>query len=315
MNEGFINSANLKYFSLIPFFNLKHVRYLSRLFWRNLNSFTTRINHPFWSNDSIEVSLEKIICNINNWWSFWPPFYYHWFFMKNCYIIFTLYFKVDFEMKKWWPLWVMLWLAVLLILCGVLTILHPSGFWKWMNILLWISLLLSGISAIANAIKNQQTQYISILFVIGILGIILWILLICSQKNDEGTVNFVGQLMVWLFALWAFIRWWMLLFFWFQNKEKMPLWWWICTLWLILVLLAIMIAASSRTMAIFVWICIWISIIFDWISLLFFSLKWGNTQIVQAQIISQADSNEIAQWDVVITETVITNSPDNQPQN
>lgn len=218
-------------------------------------------------------------------------------------------------MKKWWPLWVMLWLAVLLILCGVLTILHPSGFWKWMNILLWISLLLSGISAIANAIKNQQTQYISILFVIGILGIILWILLICSQKNDEGTVNFVGQLMVWLFALWAFIRWWMLLFFWFQNKEKMPLWWWICTLWLILVLLAIMIAASSRTMAIFVWICIWISIIFDWISLLFFSLKWGNTQIVQAQIISQADSNEIAQWDVVITETVITNSPDNQPQN
>ena len=218
-------------------------------------------------------------------------------------------------MKKWWPLWAMIWLAILLILCGVLTVLHPWWFWKWINILLWISLLLSGISAIANAIKNQQTQYISILFVIGILGIILWILLICSQKNDEGTVNFVGQLMVWLFALWAFIRWWMLAFFWLQNREKMPLWWWICALWLILVLLAIMIAVSSRTMANFVWICIWISIIFDWISLLFFSLRWGDAQIIQTQIISQADGNEIAQWDVVITETVITNDPNTQPEN
>ena len=72
---------------------------------------------------------------------------------------------------------------------------------------------------------------------------------------------------------------------------------------------------SSAWMANLVWICIGISIIFDWLSLLFFSLKWGNTQRVQAQIISEADGNEIAQWDVVITETVITNTPDNQPQN
>jgi hypothetical protein len=82
-----------------------------------------------------------------------------------------------------------------------------------------------------------------------------------------------------------------------------------------LVLLAILTAISSAGMANLVWICIGISIIFDWLSLLFFSLKWGNTQRVQAQIISEADGNEIAQWDVVITETVITNTPDNQPQN
>ena len=82
-----------------------------------------------------------------------------------------------------------------------------------------------------------------------------------------------------------------------------------------LVILAIVIAASSRAMADFVWICIWISIIFDWISLLFFSLRWWNAQVLQTQIISQADENEIAQWDVVITETVITNDPSAQPEN
>ena len=95
----------------------------------------------------------------------------------------------------------------------------------------------------------------------------------------------------------------------------MPLWWWICIIGIVLIVLSIVTFVSSAWMANLVWICIGISIIFDWLSLLFFSLKWGNTQVVQAEIISQADNNEIAQWDVVITETVITNTPDNQPQN
>lgn len=213
-------------------------------------------------------------------------------------------------MKKWWPLWVMLWLAVLLIICGILTILHPSGFWKWINILLWISLIFSGLSAIINAISNQKAQYISFLFVIWILILMLWIMLVCARD-----VNLVGKLMVWMFALWALMRWGMLIFFWMQNKENMPLWWWICIIGIVLIVLSIVTFVSSAWMANLVWICIGISIIFDWLSLLFFSLKWGNTQVVQAEIISQADNNEIAQWDVVITETVITNTPDNQPQN
>ena len=218
--------------------------------------------------------------------------------------------KVDFEMKKWWPLWVMLWLAVLLIICGILTILHPSGFWKWINILLWISLIFSGLSSIINAISNQKDQYISFLLVIWILILMLWIMLVCARD-----VNLVGKLMVWMFALWALMRWGMLIFFWMQNKENMPLWWWICIIGIVLIVLSIVTFVSSAWMANLVWICIGISIIFDWLSLLFFSLKWGNTQVVQAEIISQADNNEIAQWDVVITETVITNTPDNQPQN
>ncbi len=213
-------------------------------------------------------------------------------------------------MKKWWPLWVMLWLAVLLILCGILTILNPSWFWKWMNILLWISLVFSGLSAIINAISNQKAQYISFLFVIWILILMLWIMLVCARD-----VNLVGKLMVWMFALWALMRWGMLIFFWMQNRENMPLWWGICVIGIILIVLSIITFVSSAWMANLVWICIGISIIFDWLSLLFFSLKWGNTQRVQAQIISEADGNEIAQWDVVITETVITNTPDNQPQN
>lgn len=210
-------------------------------------------------------------------------------------------------MKKWWPLWVMLWLAILLILCGFLTVFNPSGFWGIINVLLWISLLLSWIAAIANSIRNQQTQYISFLFVIGILAVMLWIILIWSKE-----ANLVWKLMVWMFALWAFMRWGMLIFFWIQNKEKFPLWRWICILGWILALLAILTAISSAWMANLVWICIGISIIFDWVALLFFALRWGSAQVVQAQIISQADENEIAQWDVVITETVITNDPNAQ---
>ena len=212
-------------------------------------------------------------------------------------------------MKKWWPLWMMLWLAVLLIICGILTILHPSGFWKWMNILLWISLIFSGLSAIINAISNQKAQYISFLFVIWILILMLWIMLVCARD-----VNLVGKLMVWMFALWALMRWGMLIFFWMQNRETMPLWWGICIIGIVLIVLSIITFVSSAWMANLVWICIGISIIFDWISLLFFSLKWGDTQAIQSQIISQADQNEISQWDVVITGTIITNNTDDQPQ-
>ena len=132
-------------------------------------------------------------------------------------------------------------------------------------------------------------------------------MLICARD-----VNLVGKLMVWMFALWALMRWGMLIFFWMQNRETMPLWWGICIIGIVLIVLSIITFVSSAWMANLVWICIGISIIFDWVSLLFFSLKWGNTQVVQTQIISEADGNEIAQWDVVITETVITNNPDPQ---
>ncbi len=214
-------------------------------------------------------------------------------------------------MKKWWPLWVMLWLAVLLILCGILTILHPSGFWKWINILLWISLIFSGLSAIINAISNQKAQYISFLFVIWILILMLWIMLICARD-----ANLVGKLTVWMFALWALMRWWMLIFFWMQNRNNMPLWWGICIVGIVLIILSIVTFVSSAWMANLVWICVWISIVFDWLSLLFFSLKWGNTQVMQAQVMTQANENEIAQWDVVITETTVTlNNTSDQPQN
>ena len=203
-------------------------------------------------------------------------------------------------MKKWWPLWVMLWLAILLILCGLFTVFNPSKFWGIVNIMLWITLVFSGISAIINAIKNQKTQYISLLFAIWILILMLWITLICSNN-----ANFVWKLMVWMFSLWAFMRWGMLIFFGIQNKETHPLRWWILLLGIILAILAITTLISSWATANLIGICIWISFIFDGISLLFFSLRWGNAQVVQAQIISQADENEIAQWDVVVSETVV----------
>ncbi len=78
--------------------------------------------------------------------------------------------------------------------------------------------------------------------------------------------------------------------------------------------LAIMTAVSFKDASDFAGVCIWISIIFDGISLLFFALRGNNAQ---AQIISQANQNEIAQWDVVVTtETVvISNNPNPETKN
>ena len=202
-------------------------------------------------------------------------------------------------MKKDWPFWIMLWLAILLVLCGLLTVFNPWKFWGIINILLWTCLIFSGISAIINAIKNKNTPHISFLFIIGILVLILWFMLIWAKE-----VNFIWKLMIRMFALWAFIRWGTLIFFWIQNKEATPLWWWISILWWILVILSIITAISSSIMVNLVWICIWISIIFDWLSLLFFAIKWSGKQSTQVQIITQANQNEISQWEVVITEEI-----------
>ena len=213
-------------------------------------------------------------------------------------------------MKKEWPLWVMLWLAGTLIICWIITVCAPGVFWKFLDIILWIFLVFSWISAVINSIKNQQVKLISILFAIWVLMTLLWFLLIFSGSE------FVGKLTIWMFALWALMRWLMLIFFSIQNKETQTFWWAIMLLWWILVFLAIMTAVSKNATN-FAWVCIWISIIFDGISLLFFALRWGNVQTTQAQIITQAEQNEIAQWDVVVTtETVvISNNPNSENKN
>ena len=67
-------------------------------------------------------------------------------------------------------------------------------------------------------------------------------------------------------------------------------------------ILAIVIAVSdkseARTLA---WICIGISTVIDGISLLVAAIKLRNVNSLQAQIVDQANKNEISQWDIVIT--------------
>jgi uncharacterized membrane protein len=119
-----------------------------------------------------------------------------------------------------------------------------------------------------------------------------------------------------MFALWALIRWILLIVFGIMNKENQPMRWAIAWLWALLFILAIVIAASdkndARTLA---WICIWISTILDGISLLAFALKVKNNPSAQAELVSQADQNEIAQWNVVITETTVTTQVEPQSNN
>ena len=109
-----------------------------------------------------------------------------------------------------------------------------------------------------------------------------------------------------MFALWALIRWGLLIVFGIMNKERQPMRWAIAWLWVLLFILAIVIAASdkddARTLA---WICIWISTILDGISLLAFAIKVKNNPSIQSELVNQADQNEIAQGDVVISQTTV----------
>ena len=91
------------------------------------------------------------------------------------------------------------------------------------------------------------------------------------------------------------------------NKENQNFWRAILWLWVLLFILWIVIICSpkseARTLA---WICIWISTLFDGITLLFFSMKVKNNPWLQADLVNQANQNEIAQWSVVISETTVT---------
>lgn len=206
-----------------------------------------------------------------------------------------------------WPYSVMMGLSIIVIIFWIVTICAPGIFWKFMDIILWFFLFTSGISAIINAFKNKNSELVWLLWIWGFLLALLWFWLIFSYSH------LVWTIMIWIFALWALARGIMLIIFWINSKEQQPLWWWIVWLWIFLFVLAIIIAVSdkseARTLA---WICIWISTLFDGISLLLMALKIKNSSSLQAQLISQSSQNEIWQWEVVITETVITNDPNIQ---
>ena len=210
------------------------------------------------------------------------------------------------------PFWLMLSRAIIVIIFWIVTICSPKIFRKFMDIILWFFLLTAGISAIINAFKNRNSSLVWLLWIWGLLLALIWFWLIFSWSQ------LVWTIMIWIFALWALIRWVMLIVFGLNNRGKQPLRWWIIWLWCLLFILAIIIIcvpkSESRTWA---WVCIWISTLFDGISLLIAALKLKNVSSLQAQLINQANQNEISQWDVVITATTVTISTDsdNQPQN
>ena len=213
----------------------------------------------------------------------------------------------DIKQIQSWPYYLLMGLSIAVIIFWIVTICAPGIFWKFMDIILWFFLFISWISAVINAFKNKNNELVWLLWIWGFLLALIWFWLIFSYSQ------LVWTIMIWIFALWALIRWIMLIIFWINNKEQQPLWWWIVWLWIFLFILAIVIAVSdkseARTLA---WICIWISTLFDGISLLLMAIKIKNSSSLQVQLISQSSQNEIWQWDVLITETVITNDPNTQ---
>ena len=192
------------------------------------------------------------------------------------------------------PYRLMMSLSIVVIIFWIITICAPSVFWKFMDIILWFFLFTTGISAIINAFKNKRSEISRLLWIGWFLLTLLWIVLIFSYSQ------LVWTIMIWLFAIWALVRWVMLIIFWLNNKQQ-PLWWCMLGLWWLLFVLAIIIIcvpkSESRTWA---WVCIWISTLFDGISLLAMSLKIKNNNSLQTQLLNQVIQNEISQWAISI---------------
>jgi len=204
------------------------------------------------------------------------------------------------------PFWLLVSLSVIIIIFGIITICSPAVFRKFVDIILWFFLVMTWISAIINAFKNKNVSSIWFLWIIGFLLTLIWFWLIFSWSQ------LVWTIMIWIFALWALIRWAMLVIFGLTNKETQPSRWAMLWLWWLLFILAIVIIcvpkSESRTRA---GICIWISTVLDGLSLLIVALKVKNAQSIQVELVDQASQNEIAQWNVVITETVVISDPQN----
>ena len=215
----------------------------------------------------------------------------------------------DHETYQQWPSWLMLWLSVFIIIFWIITVCSPSIFWKFMDIILWFFLLAGGTSAVINAFRNKGNEFAWLLWIGGLLLALIGIWLIFSWSQ------LVWTIMIWIFALWALVRWITMIIFGISNKENQSFRWAIFGLWCLLFILAIVIIASDKTEArTLAWRCIWISTILDWISLLAFALKMKNNSTLQSELLSNANQHEIAQWNIVMTETVvISNSiPNNQ---
>ena len=199
------------------------------------------------------------------------------------------------------PFWLLISMSFILILSWIIVVLAPWIFWKFMDIILWFMLLITWISAIINTVKNQNVKYIRFLLILWVLITILWFLLIFSRSH------FIWTLTIRLFAIWALIRWIILVSFSLTNKESQNFRWAILWLWVLLFILSIVIMISDKSEARYwAWVCIGISTIFDGITLLFFALRVKNNPSLQQELLNQSDQNEIAQWNVVISETNVT---------
>ena len=198
------------------------------------------------------------------------------------------------------PYWLMMSLSIIVIVFWIITICAPSVFWKFMDIILWFFLFTTGVSAIINSLKNKNSQFVWLLWIWGFLLCLLGLMLIFSFSQ------LVWTLMIWMFAIWALIRWVMLIIFGVNSRNQQPLRWWIIWLGILLFVLSIIIAVSdkwdARTLA---WVCIWISTIIDGISLLAVTMKLKDNPSLQSELINKANENEIAQWWVIINETVV----------
>lgn len=198
----------------------------------------------------------------------------------------------------------MFWLAILTIIFGFVIVCDWSLLRRFMNIVLWILMLLSWISAIINAIKNKWVQYIWFLLAIWILITIFWLMLLCGRAG-----NFIWTLTIRLFALWALMRWCILIFNWIQKKAVQKYRLLEIIIGWLLIILSIITACNTWEAARFAWACIWISIIIDGIALCIFAFKIKNSDSIQMEIINQASQQEIWQWEIIISQTVITSDP------
>ena len=141
----------------------------------------------------------------------------------------------------------MKFLGSIMIILWIVTNISPSIFRMFMDKIIWILLIVTGVLWMVNVYKDKW-KYFWIRF------IVLWLFLIFSDSQ------LIMVSTIWVFALWALLRCIVLTYYGIKNKQEI----WHFLLILMLFILFIILAFSDKENAITIsWIWIWCSTIID----------------------------------------------------
>lgn len=175
---------------------------------------------------------------------------------------------------------IILILGIILIIFGILVAVFPQSLRVIFSLVLGISLLFSWIAGIVTAISNKWLQFPGITLAVGILNTILGILLLVSYG-----ATFLQTLFSWMIAIWALIRWAILLMDALQDKKNNFSYRWLDIIVAIgLLILAVLLIINPFGGASVITILFGLSVIWEGIAMTIFSYKLKKMQTLHVDI-------------------------------